>query len=238
MRNPTFLALSRHRIFYFRWPVPKTRHPIRRPSSVKVSLQTRDPKFALYLARILSYAAERLLASGALQGMRYEEMRRVVQRHFAKLLADKKAQILERGRLTEADIAKHAKSDAAAQTAMTTGHPLPGHEDVTAVIRGFMRKHGLALAEGSDDYKTLRREFMQGYRDYNTELLAFDRHSTRTRLPKIEFPKSRYRLRRSRHASRFASLLAAMSLTGSTASHGLRRQRARGDDSSRSCIKC
>ena len=128
MRNPTFLALSRHRIFYFRWPVPKMLHPLRRPSSVKVSLQTHNPKVALYLARILSYAAERLLASGALQGMRYEEMRRVMQRHFAKLLFDKKMQINERGRLTEAEIAKHAKSEADAQTAMTTGLPLPGYE--------------------------------------------------------------------------------------------------------------
>ncbi len=186
MRNPTFLALSRHRVFYFRWPVPKTLHPLRRPSSIKVSLQTRDPKFALYLARILSYAAERLLASGALQGMRYEEMRAVVRRHFADLLAKKKALIAESGRLTEAEIAKHTKSAANAQTAMTTGLPLPGYENDVAVMSAFMKQHNLALAEGSEEYKTLRREFMQGYRDYNTELLAFDRALDTYRFVKDE----------------------------------------------------
>lgn len=86
MRNPTFLALSRHRVFY-------ELHPLRRPSSIKVSLQTRDPKFALYLARTLSYAAEQLLSSGTLKGMRYEEIRRVVTQHFAAMLATKKNHI-------------------------------------------------------------------------------------------------------------------------------------------------
>ena len=119
MRNPTFIALSRHRVFYFRWPIPKTLHPLRRPSSIKVSLPTRDPKFALYLARILSYAAERLLASEALQGMRYEEMRAVVQRHFADLLTQRRAQILDRGRLTVAEIEDRRTSATAKLSTIT-----------------------------------------------------------------------------------------------------------------------
>jgi hypothetical protein len=57
--------------------------------------------------------------------MRYEEMWAVVQRHFADLLAKKKAQIHERGRLTDAEVAKHTQSADGAQTAMATGLPLP-----------------------------------------------------------------------------------------------------------------
>ncbi|WP_458792337.1 DUF6538 domain-containing protein [Yoonia sp. MH D7] len=54
MRNPTYLVLSRHGVFYFRWPLPASRHPENRRSEVRLSLRTRRPSVALMLARAMA----------------------------------------------------------------------------------------------------------------------------------------------------------------------------------------
>ncbi|WP_369009155.1 DUF6538 domain-containing protein [Aminobacter carboxidus] len=51
------MQLSRHGVWYLRWPIPKGLHPRCRQSTVKVSLRTRDPKKAL-LSRSISHMAE------------------------------------------------------------------------------------------------------------------------------------------------------------------------------------
>ncbi|WP_152427089.1 DUF6538 domain-containing protein [Paramagnetospirillum caucaseum] len=99
MHAPAYLHLSRHRVFYLRWPLPKALHPQGRPSTVKVSLETCDKRRALQLARSLGYSAERLIAKGTATGMKYEDIRAVVKRHFSDALERKQAQIADTGRL-------------------------------------------------------------------------------------------------------------------------------------------
>ncbi|WP_173975092.1 hypothetical protein [Magnetospirillum sp. LM-5] len=41
LHAPAYLHVSRHRVFYLRWPLPKALHPQGRPSTVKVSLGRR-----------------------------------------------------------------------------------------------------------------------------------------------------------------------------------------------------
>jgi hypothetical protein len=37
--NPAYLTISRHRLYYFRWPLPPALHPQGRQSTIKVSLR-------------------------------------------------------------------------------------------------------------------------------------------------------------------------------------------------------
>lgn len=73
LHAPAYQHVSRHRVFYLRWPLPKALHPQGRPSTVKVSLGTCDKRQALQLARSLGYSAERLIAKGTASGMKYED---------------------------------------------------------------------------------------------------------------------------------------------------------------------
>lgn len=51
MYNPTYLSVSRHGIYYFRMPVPKSKRSLIGKAEIKKSLRTRDPKEALKRAR-------------------------------------------------------------------------------------------------------------------------------------------------------------------------------------------
>ncbi|WP_352766595.1 DUF6538 domain-containing protein [Mesorhizobium sp. M0684] len=82
MLNPTYLALSRNQIFYFRWPIPRHTHPARKPSTIKVSLRTRDPREALRLARYLGYAAHGVVVHGTMHGMQYQDIRNTLHQHM------------------------------------------------------------------------------------------------------------------------------------------------------------
>jgi hypothetical protein len=50
MHNPAYLMLSRHKIYYFRWPVPKPMRGDNRSRHVVLSLGTREPQEALLLS--------------------------------------------------------------------------------------------------------------------------------------------------------------------------------------------
>lgn len=118
MFNPAYLMKSRCGVFYLRWPIPKQLHPEKKASTLKLSLQTRDPRKALRLSRSLSQIGDRLNDRGMAYGMRYEELRGVLIEHFRRLLNEVKAEINAAGPLSEFDreiyesskrVAKHAK---------------------------------------------------------------------------------------------------------------------------------
>jgi integrase len=96
MRNPTYLVQSRHGVFYFRWPLPASRHPDKRRSDVRLSLGTRQPPVALMLARALAVGGLRL-DTGRPKAMRYDEMRRHVLDHFQTRLDNLREQIAAHG---------------------------------------------------------------------------------------------------------------------------------------------
>lgn len=79
MRNPAYLTLSEQGIYHFRWPIPKHLLGNGKRRYCKLSLGTREPKRALFLAKRLVNAAEQLVLSGRLQGMDYATMKNAVQ---------------------------------------------------------------------------------------------------------------------------------------------------------------
>ncbi len=100
MRTCSYLTISRHNVFYFRWPIPRPLHPNGKRSEVKLSLGTREPRTALQLARILSYLGYRLLDDFSGGDVRYDEIRALLKGHFTRLLEKRKASISNSGRLS------------------------------------------------------------------------------------------------------------------------------------------
>jgi hypothetical protein len=78
-----------------------TLDPRCRPTTLKVSLQTRNPKEALRWSRILSYVGHVLISYGAARGMTFQEIRKLLTAHFGELLTERKARIAKDGRLTQ-----------------------------------------------------------------------------------------------------------------------------------------
>ncbi|MFG6561817.1 DUF6538 domain-containing protein [Sulfitobacter sp. 1A15299] len=86
MRLAAYLSLSRHGIFYFRYPLPNSSAAASRQAYIKMSLGTREPSTARQLSRVLSVAGQTLLSEPSVRAMRYDEMRRHVRDHFIKRL--------------------------------------------------------------------------------------------------------------------------------------------------------
>ncbi|WP_375788094.1 hypothetical protein ACE10Z_11970 [Bradyrhizobium sp. Pha-3] len=172
---PSYLAVSRHGIYYFRWPLRLTNPAERKSSSVKISLQTRDPKEALRVSRVLSYWAQQLVRHGTERGMTFEEIRRLLTTHFSQMLAQRKLQIATTGRLAQIEAMALENGSAFAAEAVQDGASLfPGGNDDDLVAR-FMERYELNLQPGTDAHTTLRTELKRAYRDYCSSVLAYDR---------------------------------------------------------------
>lgn len=97
MRLAAYLSQSRHRVFYFRWPIPARLHPERKRSHVRFSLRTRCPATAKRLSRVLVLAGQSQIVAASASAMRYDEIRGQVAQHFQEQLARFKAGVMENG---------------------------------------------------------------------------------------------------------------------------------------------
>ena len=105
MKLHAYLSLSRHGIYYFRWPLPDTRpNPHTEPNTarrtLRVSLRTRCPKEAGTLARRLAVCGDTITRHIEHSGMNYRELRTKVQGHFKKILERAKTRRDELGPYT------------------------------------------------------------------------------------------------------------------------------------------
>lgn len=178
MRCPSYLCQSRHSIYYFRWPLPRSPSADGPARHLKVSLQTRDPKLALRLARQFGYLAQRVVAQGVQAGMRFEEIRAVLQKHFQDRLLALKARIAMDGRLDRLTLAALQNGAEDAQQALATGEPMlgdtlraPGEPDT---VTRFIDRYELDVALGSPQHAMLAEEVKRAYRDYCTAALAYN----------------------------------------------------------------
>ncbi len=170
MRVPVYLVRSRHGIYYFRWPIPQSLHPLGKASDIKVSLLTRDPREALRLSRHLAYVAETLTKRAVTSEMRYDEIRAVIMRHFKALLDEHREKIDAHGRMS-----KDKRAVLTASLGIAERHIdkeiHEGHDDA---LRRFQALYGLSLSEGSSEYRVLKTELQRGFRDYVKAILKYD----------------------------------------------------------------
>ncbi|NKL02181.1 hypothetical protein GFM02_28985 [Rhizobium leguminosarum bv. viciae] len=175
MFNPVYLVKSRCGVFYLRWPIPKQLHPQKKASTLKLSLQTRDPRKALRLSRSLSQIGERLNEYGIAYGMRHEELRSVLTEHFRQLLNDAKAEMNDTGPLSELDRQTYETSKRVAKHARKTDAPLSLVKSDDDLLARFIEKYDLDIKEGSSEYGWLDREMKLSFHGFLKAVLAHDK---------------------------------------------------------------
>lgn len=112
MLNPTYLTMSRHNVFYFRWPLPKNLRQKGKTTHFKLSLRTREPKQALRLANALEYHISTLFQQGYGAGMNFNEMKEHLETYFQEMLKHDKAEIDQNGPLSPEKTEKYQKLSA------------------------------------------------------------------------------------------------------------------------------
>ena len=171
MHNPAYLTTSRHRIFYFRWPLPKSIHPYNKASDIKLSLATRDFNEALQLSRLLAYLAQQLTTKMKNSNMRYDEMREVLRQHFSGMLERMKEHIAQEGRLKEDKIAfhneviEHIEDDNYVEFMMGSYKP---------TLHSIIDKYDLPVKEGTQEYQDFRNEYKRSRVSFSQEVLDYD----------------------------------------------------------------
>ena len=175
MFNPTYLVKSRCGVFYLRWPIPKQLHPQGKPTTLKLSLQTRDPRKALRLSRSLSQIGERLNEYGIAAGMRYEEVRSVLTEHFRQLLNEAKAEMSDTGPLNDFDRQAYVTSKLVAKHAKKTDAPLSLIKSDDELLASFIEKYDLNISPDSVEYGWLEREMKLSYHEFTKSVLAYDK---------------------------------------------------------------
>ncbi len=163
MFNPAYLQLSRSGIYYLRWPIPRTFHPKQKPSTLRISLRTRDPKAALRFSRAASQMAHVVMETGSKHGMRYDEIRSVVRDHFRRFLDEDIERIAATGPMVGIDRAMRENAAAVPEWSIN---------DET--VHSFIDKYELHIDSGSDQFHLLRRELTAGYQSYSREVLKHD----------------------------------------------------------------
>jgi integrase len=107
--------------------------------------------------------------------MTFEEVRTLLRTHFSELLAKRKAQIAEKGRLSPLDVSALANSlEFARQAVQDGGSLVPGENDGEAASR-FIEKYGLDIQPDTPAYANLGTELKRAYRDYCAAVLDYDR---------------------------------------------------------------
>ncbi|MDF0659285.1 MULTISPECIES: site-specific integrase [unclassified Rhizobium] len=188
MFNPAYLVKSRCGVFYLRWPIPKQLHPQKKASTLKLSLQTRDPRKALRLSRPMIQIGEQLNDHGIAYGMRHEDLRNVLTEHFRQLLDEAKAEMGETGPLSELDRQIYETSKRVAKQARKTDAPLSLVQPDDDLLARFIEKYGLDISKDSSEYGWLDREMKLSYHGFVKAVLAYDKSLQRYEFEERPLP--------------------------------------------------
>lgn len=171
MHISSYLTASRHNVFYFRWPLPKSLHPCRKSSDIKLSLHTKDFNEAMQLSRLLAYAAHVLFVRLKNQDMRYDEIREILRQHFTGLLTKVQDGISQEGRLNEDKIAfyretiSHINDDSYFELVLGSDkHP----------VHSVIEKYDLPFKEGTPEFQNFKEEYKRSRVSYCQEVLDYD----------------------------------------------------------------
>lgn len=167
MFNPVYLTLSRHNVYYFRWPIPAALHPQRKHTHIKVSLKTREPREALRLAKQLAYHTEQLVQRLD-SSMDYTEIKNILQAFFSRWLSLRKAEIAKSGQLPAERMYWYTENLESAELAIERGEDdftIDGTLDEEHIDR-VIRVRKLAIEKGSADYQLLRQQYKFAYAEY------------------------------------------------------------------------
>jgi hypothetical protein len=166
----TYLSLSRHNIYYFRWPIPRQFHPHGKTIYVKQSLETREPKKALRLAVILEYHAQRIISMEDTLTMTHDEIRAIIKAHLAKAMDEKKAAIHQNGPLKRDYIEVLLKTSKDAKTVIEGNYSEPWYGVIDKFIEPILVDHPTPSPQ---DYTTFKLIYAQAIRNWCEQLSQF-----------------------------------------------------------------
>lgn len=172
MQNPAYLTLSRHRIYLFRFPLPRAFHPQGKASEIRISLQTRCPVTALHLSQSLAYFGRRAIQHQAIRHMDYQHIRAALTDHFQALLARRKEEMNAQGRLSiEGRALLQTNADLNTDALDNQDYSLTGTNDT---VDNFIDAYELPIVKGSKSYEDLRVGLLEAHRDYCKAVLKHD----------------------------------------------------------------
>lgn len=169
MFSPTYLCLSRHNVFYFRYPLALL--SIDRKHSkdqFRLSLGTRNPKTALRLSKALeSY----IHGFRGLQ-MRYDEIVRLVKAYHDDLLASWKEEIAEKGPVSVRDTDTWIRQgEAMLKSKSSIWDNIDGKGK--SLVGDMLADLGIEIDKDHPDYKTIREEYAHGAIKFAQQVRAY-----------------------------------------------------------------
>lgn len=194
MTLPSYLTLSRHNIYYYRFPIPKTLHPEHKSSFIRLSLGTPNKREAMVMANMLTYHAEVTLKALRHSSMNYEQIRKVIKDRLTTLVADEQTSRLKAGAMS-----KNERGSAQVWLEQFQGYDVEDYYKGDIVVSQSERKIAelfpdLHLTE--DQREQFIKEFIRQYPvaleailnyDKNPNDIAFER-TTHTPEPESKTP--------------------------------------------------
>lgn len=173
---PSYLSLSRHNIYYFRYPLPTALSEANGRSFLKLSLRTRDPKEALQIGKQLEYHLIRILSDNRLYEMPNAKARQLLTAFFSQRLDERKKQIDQTGRLPNKDVIAYENGrDFAQQAIEDKDNDLDPFTPIGDTLKQFIAINSLSdLNEQSPEYKHLETEFKYAYKSFCERVLAYN----------------------------------------------------------------
>lgn len=166
MKLSAFLSPSRHGVYYFRWPLPRSEQ--RQRSTIRVSLRTKCPDRAGDLARYLASCGRLIRGNSDLARLRQDEMRDMVRSYFTASL-DRYVERLNDTGLPDRSLDLLRQELAAHEDAAE------GHDDLSDLFLdpdAFRASAGLTDAQWAENAPSLRREMRKARRDQIRAILS------------------------------------------------------------------
>ena len=166
MYNPSYLTLSRHKVYYFRYPLPKDN---KKPSYIYLSLKTREPKEALILAKKLEYHSNQIINQHKESLVNDPEAKKIVGDYLRDKLEKYKREIDKTPCYTNR-INKWKKALISLEH-----NPKPHTEK-------FIKDAGLDIETDSEDFQILHRYVKRNLPDYYKELHEYNEQAFKVGL--------------------------------------------------------
>ncbi len=172
MYNPHYLTLSRHNIYYLRFPLPPALHPQGLDREIRLSLRTREPKEALRISRSLLNLGANLTSNPVMALMDFQEIRDVLIDHFKIERERVKERINKFGPLQAHEQQAYSNKQNNAITALANNdHTLLGTDQE---LQSIIELQALPIKTGSKDYTVLRNEYLKAARDSSRDILKLN----------------------------------------------------------------
>lgn len=173
MKNPTYLILSRHNIYYFRYPLPMALREKGITPYLKLSLGTKDVKEALHLSNILSYHARLILNNRGMLYMNHGDVIDILREYFYALVEQKKEEIHRSGPLDGKEINSLVNEVEKTQKAIDGGYDVFSTErELGKALDDIIERSRAEIERESEAYQILRENYKLAYKGYCEKVIS------------------------------------------------------------------